>query len=142
MMKDILNKSKSLESSPSSEQQPHSKPVVNYRVGTFDASPPSTCDEPNQHFHKTVHTIYGLWSASDDKIPMKDLESWQKWNADWELVIHGREESDALVGSEAFKWLQPIYKKANKIQQADLLRLLFVYEYGGVYTVKKKKKNS
>ncbi len=133
-MRGMVEKATKLESTKSSEDTKSSSSSTsetpkNYRVGTFPKL--QKTEEQDQTFYKTVHTIYGLWSA-DDQVPMKDLDTWKQHNPDWTLTIHNRKDSDDLV-KEKFKWLQPIYENASKIQQADLLRLLFVYEYGGIY---------
>lgn len=133
IMRGMAVKTKYLESTKSSEDSKSSSSTSetpkNYRVGTFPKL--QKTEEQDQKFYKTVHTIYGLWS-SDDQVPMKDLDTWKQHNPEWTLTIHNRKDSDDLV-KEKFKWLQPIYENASKIQQADLLRLLFVYEYGGIY---------
>ncbi len=122
--------SKSKETTASKIPAVPKPPPTNYRVGTFPILEPTK--EHHQTFYKTIHTVFGLWSP-DDEVPMKDLETWKTLNPEWQVVIHNRKESDHLV-KENFKWLEPIYRNANRIQQADLIRLLFVYEYGGIYT--------
>jgi hypothetical protein len=63
---------------------------------------------------------------------MARLNAWKARHPSWTLVIHSRSEAETLLEKE-FPWLGPLYKGLPKIQQADLLRLLFVYVHGGLY---------
>ncbi|KAJ3327339.1 hypothetical protein HDU76_011972 [Blyttiomyces sp. JEL0837] len=81
---------------------------------------------------KTVHTIYGLW---DDDTP-PNTENFDLWETThdntYKLIIHNKTECDNLV-SEKYPWLQHIYDAITPIERADLLRLLFIHTYGGIY---------
>lgn len=90
-------------------------------------SPPAV---PSDMRHKTVHSVYGLWDTG--AIPPTLLADWRAMNPTWDVVIHDRAESDALVEKE-FPWLLDLYRNALPIHRSDLLRLLFVYVYGGLY---------
>lgn len=103
----------------------------NYRIALVPHLPSTSLSE--QHFYRTIHTVYGLWDDGAS-VPMKQLDTWKEMNPDWQLIVHDKDESDKLVGSPDFKWLEPLYQESTTIQKADLLRLLFVYTYGGIYT--------
>ncbi|KAJ3277690.1 hypothetical protein HDU76_010216, partial [Blyttiomyces sp. JEL0837] len=80
---------------------------------------------------RTVHTVYGLWD--DGKEP--NTENWDKWKVhhpNFNTIIHTKKESDQLI-AQNFTWLKPIYDIINPIEKADLLRLIYVYAYGGIY---------
>lgn len=81
--------------------------------------------------YKVIHVVYGLWNDGSS-IDMKFLDVWKSKHPDWKLIIHDKLESENLIKTE-FSWLKDLYYSSPNIQRADLLRLLYVYKYGGLY---------
>ncbi|KAJ3329395.1 hypothetical protein HDU76_008000 [Blyttiomyces sp. JEL0837] len=81
---------------------------------------------------RTIHTIHGLWDDGKE-IKTEFLDKWKDQNPDFNVTIHRRQECDQLVAND-YDWLQSLYDSMSPIEKADLLRLLFVHKFGGVYT--------
>jgi hypothetical protein len=77
-----------------------------YRVGEVPPPPDQISDSAWKLPALTVHLIYGLWDDSEMPRSARDnVDAWKRLNPDAEVVVHGREESNALVASR-FPWLQ------------------------------------
>ncbi|KAJ3330023.1 hypothetical protein HDU76_006646 [Blyttiomyces sp. JEL0837] len=93
--------------------------------------PPKLPPTSEVFIETTVHTIWGLFD--DGHKPNTSIfEYWKLQNPDYQTIIHTKEDCDELVSSK-YAWLQDIYEEMSPIEQADLLRLLVVHAYGGIY---------
>lgn len=81
---------------------------------------------------KIIHLTY----KSIDEIPEKwkdVLPAWKKTHPDWDIKFWTDGDNDALV-SEKFSWFKKTFDNfPYKIQKIDAARLMYLYEYGGVY---------
>ncbi|KAJ3333000.1 hypothetical protein HDU76_012219 [Blyttiomyces sp. JEL0837] len=106
----------------------------NLRIPITPQHLPTTPKSTNLHLVKTIRTIYGLWDNST-KTPKTrtSFKKWQTYNPTFKQVIHTKLESDALI-EFSYPWLRSLYESMEPIHQSNLLRLLFVHAYGGLYT--------
>jgi mannosyltransferase OCH1-like enzyme len=60
------------------------------------------------------------------------IDSWLRYNPDWEYRLWTDEDNNALVGNH-FEWFLPTFEKYSNIQKADAARYFYLYKYGGLY---------
>lgn len=82
---------------------------------------------------KIIHQIYED-PAGPSKLCVKLAESWKEKNLDWEYRFWGKAEIDAFFNDNFTYLYESVYKKFPfDVQRWDLIRLLVLYRYGGLY---------
>eukprot|EP00834_Sanchytrium_tribonematis_P002057 NODE_57_length_28844_cov_0.352687.p11 type:complete len:292 gc:universal NODE_57_length_28844_cov_0.352687:20137-19262(-) len=92
-------------------------------------------DEPQQYqLPKIIHQI--AYYDEESKIPegwKSCKEFWEESNPDWKIKRWNEKMGDQLILDE-YTWLWDTYNSySNVVQKVDLLRLVALHKYGGIY---------
>jgi len=74
------------------------------------------------------------WKTSDVPDTWKPYQKkWKELHPNWKYCFYTDEDNDKFV-KENFPWVYPLYQTLPyPINRVDLFRILYLYEYGGVY---------
>ena len=81
---------------------------------------------------RTVHLLWGLWD--DGPLPKawaNNVARWTELNPTWQTRLWHRVDCERLVNTTT-EWRET-YFSARPIQRADLVRLMIIFTYGGLY---------
>lgn len=84
-----------------------------------------------------IHQIYWNFSNPIDSTPrpewQSNSETFITMNQGWTYKRWNKQEAEALICSDDYNWIRPLWDNISAIEQTDVLRYIIMHKYGGLY---------